>query len=395
VKLGFVVQRYGLDIAGGAELHCRLVAEHLAAHHDIEVFTTCAKDYVTWSNAYPRGTSRLNHVTIHRFPVRRTRNIRRFEDIQNLVFHSRQSETLEHRWLQENGPYCPKLVNAVVRRRDIDAWILFSYRYWTTAESLRLLGRKALLVPTAEHDPALYLGAVRKLFHMPAAIVYNSPEERALIQSISGNETVPGDTVGVGLIEHTPHPDRMAAAVERFRLMDPYILFIGRIDKNKGCDHLFRMFQRYCREAGDTLTLALIGKSVMPIPDHPGIRHLGFLSEDDKAAALSQCRLLIMPSQYESLSMVLLEAWKFGRPALVNGRCEVLEGQCRRSNGGLAYRNYEEFEAALTLLATHPELGKRLGSNGRKYYLETYNWQVIEAKYNALLNTVTTGRKET
>jgi len=320
MKLGLVAQRYGMDIAGGAELHCRLVAEHLANNHHVEVFTSCAKDYVTWKNHYKKGTEIINDIPVHRFQVKKGRNIRTFEDVQNLVFHQRQSPELENRWLKENGPYCPKLIRAVGDRKDIDVWILFSYRYWTTTESLRMLGEKAILVPTAEHDPALYLGVVSDLFHLPGAIAYNSHEEKELINEISGNADVPGDIVGVGLIESEIDTEPAPEVDKRFKELGPYILYIGRIDKNKGCDHLFRMFKRYCREEHNDLTLAMIGKTVMPIPEHPNIRHLGFLSEEEKAAALRNCRLLIMPSLYESLSMVLLEAWQFARPALVNGK---------------------------------------------------------------------------
>ena len=55
VKLAVVVQRYGADINGGAELHARYVAEHLARHAEVEVLTTCARDYVTWRNELPPG----------------------------------------------------------------------------------------------------------------------------------------------------------------------------------------------------------------------------------------------------------------------------------------------------------------------------------------------------
>src|SRR6185436_7908412 len=56
VKLACVVQRYGADIAGGSELHCRDLAKRLAARHEITVLTSCARDYVTWENSYPPGT---------------------------------------------------------------------------------------------------------------------------------------------------------------------------------------------------------------------------------------------------------------------------------------------------------------------------------------------------
>lgn len=388
MKVGLIVQRYGLDVAGGAELHCRLVAEHLINHHAVEVFTTCAQDYVTWKNHYPAGSTIINGVPVHRYRVKRGRNIRTFEDVQNLVFHQRQSPELEHRWLRENGPWCPKLVKEVRQRSDIDAWVLFSYRYWTTSESLRVLGSNTLLVPTAEHDPALYLGVVSQLFKSPGAIAYNSHEEKNLIQSISGNSDVPGDIVGVGLVESEVDGPVDPKIDQRFKDLDPYILYIGRIDKNKGCDHLFRMFQRFCTEEKSSLNLALIGKTVMPVPEHPQIQHLGFLSEAEKAAALRHCRLLIMPSQFESLSMVLLEAWQFSRPALVNGKCEVLAGQCERSNGGLAYMNYDEFAAFLTFLIDNPHVAETMGKHGHNYYSTHYNWQVIESKFDRLLQRV-------
>ncbi len=387
MKLGLVVQRYGLDIAGGAELHCRLVAEHLLESHQVEVFTTCAKDYVSWKNEYPQGTEVINGVPVHRFLVKKKRNIRTFENVQNLVFHEQQSEAMENLWIKENGPFSPRLLKAVQSRPDIDVWILFSYRYWTTAASLDFLRKKVLLVPTAEHDPALYLGVVKALFQLPGAIAYNSLEEKSLIQTISGNQAVPGEVVGVGLVES----DEMKQTLKEDFKVDqdnPYMLYIGRIDKNKGCDHLFRLYRRYREEAQADIDLVLIGRPVIPIPNYPGIRHLGFVSEKAKIEALLGCRFLIMPSSFESLSMVLLEAWRHRRPALVNGKCEVLKGQCLRSNGGLAYHNYDEFSASIDYLLANPSVGDAMGRQGNVYYREHYSWPVIQKKYESLLRLV-------
>ncbi|MBN1354940.1 glycosyltransferase family 4 protein [bacterium] len=391
MKLGFVVQRYGMKISGGAELHCRLIAEHLSKKYPVEVFTTCARDYITWRNEYAPGTSTVNGVTIHRFPVKRTRSSRRFFDVQNLVFYDRQSLEMQNRWIEENGPYCPRLISAVSRRKDIESWILFSYRYWTTVQALRILSGRSFLVPTAEHDPALYLDVFKEIFNLPAGIIYNAPEEKQLVESIAHNQTVPNDVVGVGVLETPlPGPDRVKT---KFGDRQPYILYLGRIDKNKGCDHLFRYFTRFTREIRGDIRLLLAGNAVMPIPEKPNIHHLGFVSDEDKTCALMGACALVMPSQYESLSMVLLEAWRCGRPVLVNAACEVLLGQCIRSNGGLPYRGYEEFAHSLQLLVDNRSLADRLGVQGRNYYIRNYSWDIIEKKYENLLIPCRSGER--
>ena len=125
---------------------------------------------------------------------------------------------------------------------------------------------------------------------------------------------------------------------------------MGRIDKNKGCVNLFAYFRKFVEETGADVDLVLAGSPVIPIPDHPRIRHVGRISEEEKVAALGQCRLLVMPSPYESLSIITLEAWKLGAPVLANARCRVLMGQCLRSDGGLFYHGYAEFAEGLRLL---------------------------------------------
>src|SRR6185436_16116089 len=129
------------------------------------------------------------------------------------------------------------------------------------------------------------------------------------------------------------------------------------------------------------LHLVLIGTPVLPIPEHPNIRHLGYVSDQDKFDVLAAAEALVMPSYYESLSMVALEAWALGRPVLANARCEVLMGQCLRSNGGLYYKDAEEFEELLDRIVTNKTLADGLGRNGREYFAEHYSWPVIERKY--------------
>jgi glycosyltransferase involved in cell wall biosynthesis len=129
------------------------------------------------------------------------------------------------------------------------------------------------------------------------------------------------------------------------------------------------------------LDLVLIGSNVMSVPKHARIRHLGFLPDEDKYDALAACDVLIMPSKYESLSMVALEAWAMGKPVLANGGCDVLRGQCIRSNAGLYYDSFEELAEALYQLEATGPLGQILGANGREFFRRHYAWPVIERKY--------------
>jgi glycosyltransferase involved in cell wall biosynthesis len=386
VKLAFVVQRYGLDIAGGAEYHCRLVAEHMARHAEVEVLTTCAADYVTWANHYPEGRELLNGIPVRRFKVKRPRDPLRFSDWTDRVMRPSAAPQDVGKWLEEEGPFSPRLVRHVERHADaFDFFVFFSYRYYTTYHGLRAAASRALLVPTAEDDGVYRLPIFPPFFRLPRAVVYNSVEERAMIQAVSGNHDVPGDVVGVGSALPDPRTLDAAAFRRRHGLDGRFMLYVGRIDENKGCRQLFDFLRRYRRETGSALQLVLIGKPVIPIPDEPGLRHLGFLPDAEKWDALAACDLLVMPSRYESLSMVTLEAWWAGRPVLANARCDVLRGQCQRSQAGLYYMSYDEFAEALALLERDHGLRATLGRNGRRYYDAHYAWDVIERKYLDLL----------
>jgi glycosyltransferase involved in cell wall biosynthesis len=123
----------------------------------------------------------------------------------------------------------------------------------------------------------------------------------------------------------------------------------------------------------------------MKIPKRDDVIWLGFVSEEDKFAAISNAKCLIMPSPFESLSIVIMESWLCNRPVLVNGRCAVLRGQCRRSNGGLWYENYEEFEACLNFILTKETVAKRMAVSGKRYTEENYNWDRIKSKYIKLV----------
>ena len=388
LRLAFVVQRYGEDVNGGAEYHCRLIAEHLARQHQVEVLTTCAKDYITWRNVHRPGLQVVNGVRVRRFKVKRPRDPDRFGRLSKKVFLGRHDERDELAWLDEQGPLSPKLLAFLKRRHhEYDYFVFFSYRYYHSFYGVQALAPKSVLVPTAERDEVIDLDIFKTLFRLPRAIVYNSVEERAMIWSKSGNRRVRGEVVGVG----SDVPESIDRELFRTRqrdrnTLDRYIIYIGRIDQNKGCRTLFNYYRRYREETSSSLELVLVGGKMMDIPDDPGLRYVGFLSEAEKWSALAGAELLVMPSELESLSMVTNEAWSIGRPVLANGKCDVLRGQCRRSNAGLYFDDYYEFREALSRLEADKALRDGLGRNGERYYRDHYRWEVVEGKYNRMLS---------
>jgi glycosyltransferase involved in cell wall biosynthesis len=380
VRVAVVVQRYGADINGGAELHARYIAEHLARHAEVEVLTTCARDYVTWRNELPSGTERVGDLVVRRFPVAHPRDVDLFARRSATVFGKDHSLADELSWIDSQGPTSPTLVGHIAASGDRYDWfVFFSFRYYHAFHGARAMPSRSVLVPTAERDAAMGLGVFPPVFRGVRALMFNSVEERAMIEHVAGAGRLPGVIVGVGSdVPARPEPDRFR---QQFDITGPFAIYVGRIDENKGCKELFDYFQRYARTMPGQLQLVLIGKSILPVPPDPRIRHVGFLSDSEKFDGLAAADVLIMPSYLESLSMVALEAWGMGKPVLANGRCDVLKGQCLRSNAGLYYDSFAEFADALYSMTASASLRHALGSNGRAYFQRHYAWPVIERKY--------------
>ncbi|MSO55744.1 MAG: glycosyltransferase family 1 protein [Acidobacteria bacterium] len=385
MKLAIVVQRYGADINGGAELHARYIAEHLARHAQVAVLTTCARDYVTWHDEYPAGLERINGVPVHRFSVDHERDVKVFATRSDRVFANQHSYLDELKWLDAEGPRSTALLDHIRSNRTAyDFFIFFSYRYYHAYHGTRAVPDRAVLVPTAERDEAIGLGIAPPLFRGVRALMYNSPEERRLIQTVSNNHEVPSVVVGIG--SEIPDETQPGRFRQKYGITGRFALYIGRIDQNKGCRELFTFFLQALPALPKGLGLVLIGKEILPIPDHPRIRHMGFLDDQDKFDALAAADLLLMPSYYESLSMVALEAWALGKPVLANGKCEVLRGQCIRSKGGLYYETQAEFVETMRAIADGRSLNAALGFNGRQFFQRHYAWSVIEQKYLDMLD---------
>ncbi len=388
MKLAFVVQRYGADIAGGSELHCRDLAQRLAPRHEITVLTSCARDYVSWANEYPAGESTDGVVRVIRFPVTRPRHLNEFRSLSEEVFDGLASHERQEEWFRENGPQVPDLLEHLRQRgTSYDAVLFWTFRYYPSFFGVPLVRDRAVLLPTAEDDPAVHLGITEDFFNMPAAYLFLTPEEESLVSARAGRRLQPSAVIGTGLESAGPPPGR--ELLRSHGVPDEYILYLGRVDRNKGCDTLLEYFQEYAATS-PAVPLVLAGPVKLQIPVHDRIRALGYVSDELRTALLAHARLLVVPSPYESLGIALLEGWNHGVPALVNARCEVLKGQVRRANGGLHYRSFSEFGEALDYLASHPEQRRALGAQGLRFVEREYRWHTVLPRVEDLLRSLPT-----
>jgi glycosyltransferase involved in cell wall biosynthesis len=386
VNVAFVVQRYGADVTGGSESLARAVAERLAADMRITVLTTCARDYVTWRNELPAGQERLGGVDVVRFPVEEERDLAAFNRLSEPLYARPHSEADELAWLRRQGPYVPRLVEAIEKRKgEFDAVVFFTYLYYPTYFGLQAAPERSVLVPTAHDEPPLRFGIYQEVFARPRALAFCSVPEMELVRSRFGLGGRPAAVTGIGveaaLLE--------AGDVEGFRIRHdvrgPYVLYAGRIDAGKGCLEMVAFYDRYRRDHAGAAEMLLIGRLAMETPRGPGVRYLGYLSEKEKRAALAGARAVVCPSPFESLSIVLLEGLALGTPALASARSPVLKDHCVRSQGGLFYSGAEEFGEALDLLVREARLRGALGENGRRYVRESYQWPAVLARYRGLI----------
>jgi glycosyltransferase involved in cell wall biosynthesis len=315
---------------------------------------------------------------------------RTFDGISNrilpIVRRGTNSAEDEERWIDEQGPYCPQFIEWLTANKgDYDVIIFVTYLYWLTVRGMELVKEKAILIPTAHDEPPIYLKVYDKIFAAPRAIAYNTVEERAFIYRRFHNKYIRGDVFGVGV--DLPENYSAKAFKEKYRL-DNYLIFAGRIDESKGCGEMFEHFTRYKQRNPSDLRLALLGKKEMALPQNPEIISLGFVSDEDKFSGIAGARALILPSKFESLSIVVLEALALGVPVIVNGQCEVLRGHCVRSNAGLYYTNYAEFEGTVNYLLTHRREYEQMSENGKQYIAANYDWQVIINKFHQMISMV-------
>ena len=383
-KIALVVHRYGLDVNGGAEYHCRVLAEHMASRYEVDVLTSCARNSLPWDNAYKEGVEIINQVNVHRFPVEKIRDDILFDELSKKV--GKGEKEIEAEWISQMGPYCPSFIPFLEENADkYEAVIFITYAFYLTVKGMGLHLKNSILLATAHDDASVRMPIYREVFQSPAAFLYNSVEEKEFIIKNFHTQQKPSRLTCVGIDLPETGVYELPDSIKAYK--DNYIVYVGRVSNGKNFSELNRDFIEYKRRNPSQLRLVVLGKidDKMLLTYSEDIIYAGFVTEEEKTAVLENAKLLVMPSEYESLSLVILESMAAGRPVLVNGRCAVLKGQCIRSNAGLYYTDFFEFEAGLNYILSHEEAYMQMRENGYKFVKENYSWDKVVADISDLI----------
>ena len=382
-KVAFIIHRYGNEISGGAEYQCRNLAERLSPFYEVDVITSTAT-LVPWNDYYSEGSNVINGVRVIRFKAEKPKE----DQIRN-CFCSIGDYT---DWIElcKVGPFCPQMMEYINEHAsDYDVLITYSYQQFTAAITLMQKKTPVILIPTLHDEPRIYKQLYVNLISRAQAYIFQTEEEENLARRIANitNMSITGcqgmTEINTDYSKYSPDEDN-------------YIIYIGRVTNTKNFKELNEYFIKYKNKKNNSnLKLIVIGDINVgfQLSYHKDIIYKGFVTEEEKNSYLERALCLILPSQRESLSIVILEAMLKRVPVLVNGFCEVTKAQCIRSNAGLWYENYLEFEAMVDWFLSHPEDRKEMGENGRKYVLEKYNWEVVTDNVRKLIEEVVNNKE--
>lgn len=387
MRLGLVIHRYGEGISGGAEVHCRMLAQRLTGlfpSAQVEVITTTASDYLTWANDHDKGMSRDGDIIVRRFGVAHERNLTRFDIVNRTInlFNGRAPMWLERFWLAQQGPRSPELLSFLEQRaHSYDRLIFYTYLYEPTVLGLPLAawksGRGPWFIPTAHDEKPLRLKIIRPAFEAAGSLGFLSPAEERLVLARFPVADKPRRIIAAG-VEAPKEIDPQSFAQKHG--LGKYVLYLGRVDIQKGIPDLLDYWEWVkAQKTNKGLSLVLAGESKMRLESREGVLLTGYISEEEKWSALAGARGLVAPSPYESLNLTVLEAGALGRPVMVNSQCEVLADYVRRSGGGMAFHDRESFRECLESIRD-PETADGLGRANRDHVRENYSWEAFDRK---------------
>lgn len=383
MKIGFVTPWYGENIPGGAEAELRGIVKHLQGKAEVEVLTTCVEKFGSdWNKDFHKeGLTEEGGVQVRRFKVRK-RDAKAFDNVNYKLMKGLHLNDEEAKIFVDEMINSDDLYAYMAEHKDeYDFFAYIPYMFGTTYNGIRTVPEKSVLIPCLHDESYIYLKPFKEAFPTIAGMIFLSDPEKELAERVYDLSNVDDRTLGAGVnTEFTSDAQRFR---DKFGIKDKFILYAGRKDSGKGVDVLIKYFAQYKARKQTDLKLVLIGGGTIDIPKEvkDDVIDLGFVDAQDKYDAYAAAEVFCQPSFYESFSIVIMESWLAKRPVIVNGRCAVTRNFASKSNGGLWFENYPEFEETVSFIMEHEDIANTMGDNGRQFVLDNFAWDVITKKY--------------
>ncbi len=400
-KIAIVVQRAGRNIVGGSEDYSMRMAQVLSENYSVDIVTTTARSHLTWENEYNEGIERLNeNLNIIRFYVDKGRGkywhnlcsiffngipLNRFHELEEsekkkYIQRIRQiPEGAQEEWVKFQGPYSYNLLNYLSEKSSYyDKFIFMTYLFPTTYFGVdRIFDRKkVLLCPTFHDEPPAYFSIFKK--YKNYTLLFLTHSERGITEKIFEDIINNFQIINFGMQDKFNNVEELKG--------EKYIVYAGRLEEGKGILTLLRFFSRFTEEYGKFgIMLYLLGDGSIKNFNHPRVKYLGVLNEDEKLKYIKNAVAFVHPSPLESLSISLVEAFMMGTPVIVNKKCAVFEEHISKSNAGLGFGSYPEFSSAMLSMIEDEVLRNNLSKNARKYFLDNYR---LDTYKNKLINII-------
>lgn len=385
MRIGLVVPRFHVDLLGGAELHARWLAEHLAAvGHEVTVLTTCVLDATRWRNDLPAGEDTADAgYTVHRYPADR-RDKHEWTELDMAIRAGREvSLEEEERWLRSGGASSAMERDLEARGDRFDVVLGIPYMAATTYFAAQACPERFCVIPCLHDEPFARLTYVGRLLTRSAGALFNCWPERDLARRLHPRM---GASAMVGLGFEPPQAPDPDAFRDKYGIQGPFAAFIGRLELDKNVPQLLEYFVRYKERNPGPVQLVLVGQGDVSPPSRDDVRQIT-IDWRDRDSLLAAAALLIQPSRKESLSIVTMQAWLSGLPVLAHAGSDVVRDHCLRSGGGLWFDNYVEFEAMLQRLLDDGTLANALGRGGRAYVASEYSWPAVLGRFHEALRS--------
>ena len=274
---------------------------------------------------------------------------------------------------------------------------LYNFASIAAARAAIAAGVPFVIQPRGSLDPFMrkkstlmkrvYLATIgRPLLARAAAVVFTAEQERARASyGRRRSEWIVPNGLDWSNYERLPPRGTFRTG---FPAVDgPFLLFLGRLSRQKGLELLLGAFERIAR-ARPNLWLVLAG------PDHEGyeshVRSMsrqlgvahrvlfpGILTDQRKLAVLVDADLFVLPSYSENFAGVITEALACGLPVVISDQVNI-HGELSAAGAATVVQcSIDSVAAGIEVALDDTDLRRRMATLGPALVRERYSWDTI------------------